>query len=294
MQNIYRLKNDYQTATFNTLGAEITSLVFNETGREYLWQGKSVIWERQNPVLFPIIASLENDSYREEENIYMMKIHGFAKDQHFKVVSFKEEEIHFELTESTETLQFYPFHFLLEVVYKIFHRAVEIEYKITNPDIKPLKCFIGGHPTFVCPLYENTNFSDYYLLFERKENLDRQLMDGPCLSNAYLPLLRNQDRLHLEKSLFKENAIVTQNIHSKWIEYRSEKHQHGVRLTFGDFPFLGIYSNPEPSTDAYICIEPWHGLPARWGLEKELSDKPGLISLFQDQIFSIKYKIEIF
>ena len=34
-------------------GAELSSLVLNATGREYLWQADPAFWKRHSPVLFP-------------------------------------------------------------------------------------------------------------------------------------------------------------------------------------------------------------------------------------------------
>ena len=52
-----RLKNEFLTATFNEVGAELKSLIFG--GREYIWEGRSEVWAGSCPLLFPICGGLK-------------------------------------------------------------------------------------------------------------------------------------------------------------------------------------------------------------------------------------------
>ena len=55
------IKNEYLTAKINELGAELKSLVCNDT--EYIWEGRSEVWAGSCPLLFPICGGLKNDKY---------------------------------------------------------------------------------------------------------------------------------------------------------------------------------------------------------------------------------------
>jgi len=55
------IKNEYITASFNKVGAELKSLVYNDT--EYIWEGRSEVWAGSCPLLFPICGGLKNDKY---------------------------------------------------------------------------------------------------------------------------------------------------------------------------------------------------------------------------------------
>lgn len=58
------LKNDYLTVKINPLGAELTSVVDNETQLEYMWQADKAYWGRHAPILFPIVGRLQDNQYR--------------------------------------------------------------------------------------------------------------------------------------------------------------------------------------------------------------------------------------
>lgn len=51
-------------------GAELSSIVANATGKEYLWQADPAFWKRHSPVLFPIVGSVWNAEYRNEGTVY--------------------------------------------------------------------------------------------------------------------------------------------------------------------------------------------------------------------------------
>ena len=57
------IQNNKLKATFNELGAELTSLINLETGKEIMWSGNTDFWGGQSPVLFPTIGALKNEQY---------------------------------------------------------------------------------------------------------------------------------------------------------------------------------------------------------------------------------------
>ena len=96
----------------------------------------------------------------------------------------------------------------------------------------------------------------------------------------------------MQKSLFSENAIVTKNIKSNYLNYQSRQGTKGVRLHLGNTTHLGIFSWAESPTDEYICIEPWIGIPGHKG-EQTLEEKEEVIILLPEQNFEMNYVIEI-
>ena len=93
-------------------GAELTSLQHN--GKEMLFDGKT-FWNRQSPVLFPIVGQIKDSKAEIEGQIYKMSQHGFARDMEFNQI----EENHYVLTYNEETLKKYPYKFELHVIYQI-------------------------------------------------------------------------------------------------------------------------------------------------------------------------------
>ena len=66
-------------------GAELCSIFSN--GKEYLWQADPAFWKRHSPVLFPIVGSVWENEYRNEDTTYVLTQHGFARDMEFTLIS---------------------------------------------------------------------------------------------------------------------------------------------------------------------------------------------------------------
>ncbi len=98
-------------------GAELASLKYK--GREYLWQADGEFWARHSPVLFPIVGNVWNKEFRSHGKIYPMGQHGFARDMDFELISKSGNEIWYRLASSGETLEKYPYPFVLEIGYRI-------------------------------------------------------------------------------------------------------------------------------------------------------------------------------
>ena len=60
------LSNDELAVQVAEQGAELSSIVAKATGKEYLWQADPAFWKRHSPVLFPIVGSVWNQTYRAE------------------------------------------------------------------------------------------------------------------------------------------------------------------------------------------------------------------------------------
>ena len=55
------IKNEYLTASFSEIGAELKSLTLD--GKEYIWNGNADFWAMSSPLLFPICGGLKKDKY---------------------------------------------------------------------------------------------------------------------------------------------------------------------------------------------------------------------------------------
>ena len=116
---LYELQNGKISIQADSLGAELKSLKRTDTGTEYMWEGNPEYWKRTSPVLFPLVGSLHHGSYLLDGTRYPMGQHGFARDMEFELKSQSEREIWFCLKSSQETLEKYPYEFLLEIGYKL-------------------------------------------------------------------------------------------------------------------------------------------------------------------------------
>ena len=119
-----------------------------------MWQGDPAYWGRTAPILFPFVGSLKNSSYRHEGTTYKMGQHGFARDMEHKLVSHSATSIYFELSNTDETLQKYPFSFILRIGYELDDNAVKVLWEVENSsNEKSLHFSIGAHPAFNCPIH---------------------------------------------------------------------------------------------------------------------------------------------
>ena len=77
------IKNEFITAQFNEVGAELKSLFCND--REYMWPGHPEVWTGTSPIMFPICSGLKEDKYILNGKEYTLQKHGFARFKTFEV-----------------------------------------------------------------------------------------------------------------------------------------------------------------------------------------------------------------
>ena len=51
------------SATINHKGAELISLKYRISGREYIWEGNPEYWGKHSPILVPIVGTLKKNEY---------------------------------------------------------------------------------------------------------------------------------------------------------------------------------------------------------------------------------------
>ena len=120
------VSNQELTIRVSEHGAELSSIVANATGKEYLWQADPAFWKRHSPVLFPIVGSVWKAEYRNEGTVYPQSQHGFARDMDFTLIDEAENELRFALESTPDTLRAYPFPFLLEIGYRLEGNKVRV------------------------------------------------------------------------------------------------------------------------------------------------------------------------
>ena len=98
------LENNFISATFESKGAELISLIKKTTNLNFIWNGNPSFWAKHSPILFPIVGTLKNDTYYYNEQPYSLSRHGFARDMTFDIISQNENSITFSLTSNKETL----------------------------------------------------------------------------------------------------------------------------------------------------------------------------------------------
>lgn len=178
----YILKNNFLEVIVSEEGAELQSMISKLTTFEYIWQGNPSFWNRRAPVLFPIVGRLVDNTYQYQGINYNMPQHGFARDKQFEMAACGDQEVLLFLTEDNESLQIYPFKFILFINYKLNGNSLEVSYEVKNTNETEMLFSIGGHPGFNCPWGNQDGFEDYEIVLDAQEQPLSWLLEGPFQS----------------------------------------------------------------------------------------------------------------
>ncbi|EAC9100475.1 aldose 1-epimerase family protein [Listeria monocytogenes] len=287
-----KLENEVLLVEMKTAGAELTRIFHKDTGLEYLWNADSKFWGRHSPVLFPTVGRLVEDTYLVDGKPYHLGQHGFARDRDFQVVEQTEKSVRFELDADEDSLAVYPYKFKLSIIYTIEKNTVAVSYEVENTDNKRIYFSIGAHPAFNLPLTDGTTFEDYYLDFGTEENLETLCLEGPYRSGEIKKVVDEAARyLPLNYDLFKNDALIFEALKQKEMTIKSDKTPHFVKVSFPEFPFVGVWT--AKAGTPFLCIEPWYGIADGAGKSVELRDKAGIEHLEPEAVFASEYEITV-
>lgn len=288
------LKNDYLTVKINPLGAELTSVMDNESHLEYMWQADKAFWGRHAPILFPIVGRLQDNQYRVGDQSYTMTQHGFARDREFTIIDQTATQVSLELSADDRTRALYPYNFILTLSYELVDHQLKTHATVTNPDETPLYFSFGAHPGFNVPFGSApADFTDYQVTVSPKQTYQRVPLVGPYSDTQHsVPLDLNQP-LVLDHALFDHDAqVLTLNDRETTVMLSTPKDDHGIALTVAA-PYLGIWS-PYPKQAPFVCLEPWWGLADDVQATGDLTSKVAIHHLAAKQFFAASYQITYF
>lgn len=284
----YTLDNSELTLTVTNHGAEIRSLVDNVSGREYMWQADPTYWPRTAPVLFPLVGNYRDKMSIYDGREYHLNQHGFARDMDFMVLSHSDNEIMFTLKDTPETLEKYPFHFLLTISYQLIERSVRVTWTVTNPNPRPMFFSIGGHPAFNCSLDSD------YLRFDTDKDLTSGVIcnDGSgCLSDKVITVPLQGGILKLNEEMFDDDALIIEHEQASRVEILDREKNPYLAVSF-DAPLFGIWS-PARKNAPFICIEPWFGRCDRYNFNHQLAEREYGIELAPSRSWQRYYTISV-
>lgn len=288
-----KLENDLLEVTFNSFGAELSSITGKETGTQYLWDADEKFWKRSAPVLFPFVGSLKDKKYTVDGNDYPMGQHGFARDMEFSVVSKTNDEAWFELRSNDDTLAKFPFEFVLKIGYRLDGNDIKVKWHVENPGDKELLFSIGGHPAFMCPVTEDGKQSDYYLKFDADKALTYGLLssDGLLDRDDYLLSVDINGYCAIDEHMFDKDALIIEHFQASKVSLCTPDKKPYLTVSF-DAPLFGLWS-PAGKGAPFVCIEPWYGRCDRADFGGELKDREYGNVLAVGETFEKSYDITI-
>lgn len=288
----YKISNSYLKVTISDMGAELKSIKKVNEDVEYLWQKNTEIWERQAPLLFPIIGRLKNERYEYNNIKYQILIHGFANTTLFDVFSHTKDSITFLLTDSKETKKVYPFEFELFITFKLNENCIVKEHKIVNKTNGEMYFEIGGHEGFNLALFEDEKMEDYYIEFVKQPSIKTYTSDEDIMMNKEKKEIKlDNNKLYLSPEVFKNDALIIDEFIENEVVIKNNKNNRQVKVSFEDFKYLGIWTKYMRSN--YVCIEPWSSLPDANYLDDQLINKQDIVKLEENEVKVLIYTITI-
>jgi len=289
----YKISNKKIEIKINQKGAELCSLKKVDASYEYIWQANEKYWNRSAPVLFPIVGKLIDDTYTYKDKTYKMSQHGFARDKTFDLFEQSNNHICFKLTHDSDTLKIYPFEFELYISYTLINSSVEVAYKVVNRTNGEMYFSIGGHPAFNCSNEHHEN-NDFYFEFDALEELDvlqSYVITPKGISEDKIKIKTAFNKLFLSKDLFKNDALIIDDLKSKCVRLKNSKNDRAVSVHFESCDYLGLWS--KVACSLFVCIEPWNGVADFVNHNKRMEQKRGIHKLEPNELFHTKYIIQI-
>ncbi len=235
----FTIRNNEVTATINSLAAEVISFKRNSDDKEMVWCRNPEFWYNCNPILFPIVGPLVNNTYTYKGKDYTLTQHGFARRSEFTFEEVKKDSVRLSLSANEETLKVYPFNFKLTVSYSLEGSKLNLAYKIENLSDEDLPFNIGFHPAFSCPNFENEEYQKYYIQFENPE-----MINGVKTDKMYLKDVINTETAQI---FFYNNAVS-----SNYVVLTTG--EGGIKISKENYTVLGFWR--KMPTAPFVCIEP--------------------------------------
>ena len=280
------LKNDQLTIRVAEKGAELQS-VKDADGREYMWQAGPE-WSRHSPILFPIVCSVNNNTYVVDGREYHLPRHGFARDAEFTVVSQGPQKVTLALHESEDTLKVYPYCFNLAISYKLEGPKIQIIWHVENTDCREIHFQIGGHPAFNVPGGK----------LEGRIKLDNEapmttLKSYPDGSHDMdeVPLEADMGIMEITEDFFRNDSVKIHKCQTHRAMLVDTNGEPAVTVDYRT-PVCAFWS-PYGKHAPFVCIEPWYGIGDPRGFSGEFKDKPLMNHLLPGASFMSRYTITI-
>lgn len=286
----YKITDEIVEAVIDSHGAELKSLKLLKNNEEFMWNADPKFWGRTSPVLFPVVGGLKDGKYSYHGTTYEMEQHGFARDNKFEVIFHERSKVVFLLNSNEETLKKYPFKFKFYMEYSLKNGSLSIEYRVENLSHEEMYFSVGAHPAFSIPTDGETEISDYYLEFEKKETARVFPLEGRNVSRNTIKFLENSEKIELREDLFKDDALIFKNLDSKKVSLKCKKNSRVVTMDYSDFEYIAFWNKVGAE---FLCLEPWNGIADFVDASGRLEEKDGIIKLNSKGKYRASLKIGV-
>ena len=200
----------------------------------------------------------------------------------------------YRLESSEETLQKYPWPFVLEIAYRLHENKIDVIWEVLNPGNEDMYFQIGAHPAFNYPDYDPEKSERGFLSFDRSEGMECiRIKEKGCVdvekkyplevpADGLMPLTRETFDI-IDTIMLQDSQIGRVTLHrndgTPWLS---------LKFTA---PVVGLWSPPTRNAP-FICIEPWYGRCDRAGYTGDYRQKDWVNRLEPGKEFEGIYTIE--
>lgn len=289
------IESDVLRIQIDPMGAQLSSIYHKQHKLEYLWQKDPSYWKSSAPVVFPVIGKLTEGKYRYRGKEYELKSNGLIRYKMIDVKDQGDDFVEFIYEPDEEDLKRFPFPCQMLLRYQVAKNQLIVRAKITNTGDGDLHYFYAGHPGFNVPLYDHESCDDYYVEFEKKENMDiYEVCETGQLLNKKEQFFAHENRFFVRKNLFLKEALAFVHPISDSLMIKSIKNDHFIRVNFSGFDNVAVWSPYIPDKDLrFICIEPWIGHTEFKGFQKEWDEHEKIAVLHPRKSNTHVFSIEI-
>ena len=224
---LYHIKNEFLTATINSVGAELWGIqTLGQDPVSCLWDGKQELWPRRAPVCFPWCGKIEGGWFEAEGCHYKAgQQHGFVRDLEHILVEKKAERLRFRLEWDGDEVC-WPWPFSFETSHTLEGRTLRTACTAVNLSSRAMPVQLGFHPGLRCPFSPEYGIQDYCIRFEKPE------------------ISGGTDTLDLTPALFDHDSICFTNLRSDWLQLEERKTGRYLRVYTQGFPYVLLWSRP--------------------------------------------------
>ncbi len=236
------IRNQKYKISINEIGGGLNSIIDLESKKELIHEVNDGGWIYQDIMIFPFIGKY--DYFYKNINYKTSSRHGFLRNKKLSFAKINENSILGTYESNNLDLLEYPFKFKILIKYELIDDKYNVNIEVFNLDNKTMPYSLGNH------LGIKTNENSYIDL--KNNNKLLPLKDGLIdLKPETFPY----NEFCLKKEIFqKYDTIVLIN---KTHELKLVTLTHKFIYNF-DSPLFAIWQNP--STNNFICIEPWWGI----------------------------------
>ena len=278
------LNNEFLQISFETKGAQLVSLV--KGGREYIWQRDEKYWSECAPVLFPMVSAVLDNYFTYKDKKYPLPAHGFAQNCEFEIVNKTDSSALLHIIKTDDIKNIYPFEFDFYVSYALNGGKLDIKYIVKNiSKTQDMYFNTGSHEGY--NLFSG-NTDDYYLEFEKEENLLQKVVYDPVWEGETRDFGKT-NILELKEEYFKIDGIFFTDVKSKYVTLKCKKDDASVRVYF-DCDKFGVW---KAYGSSFLCMEPWDGFCPYKGDSHDIAQKRFIKVLPPEKEYEFNHSIEI-